>query len=128
MDNQFTELFVNASLPDGARLHSISSPHSSAWLPSLRLSLHLDPSELQVAIISGGYGLPSVKVSYVPNACPIHCTTLVTMPCHAKMALMWFNCCRLSQLPVRDEEDISRTCLPCFMTQAAISRTCSQHN
>ena len=86
---------VNTSLPDRARLLSISSPATFiisylSRTPSPRLSLNLDPSELQVAIISGGYGLPSVKVGYVPSACPIHCTTLVTMPCHAKMALMWF--------------------------------------
>ena len=51
-DHQFTKLFVNASLPDGACLLSISSPHSSAWLsvtPSPRLNLQLDPSEYQVA-------------------------------------------------------------------------------
>ena len=51
-DQQFTKLFANASLPDRARLLSISSPHSSAWLsvtPSPRLNLHLDPSEFQVA-------------------------------------------------------------------------------
>eukprot|EP00731_Ephydatia_muelleri_P033521 Em0031g29a len=52
-NQQFTKLFANASLPDRARLLSISSPHSSAWLsvtPSPRLNLHLDPSEFQVAI------------------------------------------------------------------------------
>ena len=45
-DKLFTELFNNASLPDRARLLSVSSHHSSAWLsvtPSLRLNLHLDP-------------------------------------------------------------------------------------
>ena len=52
-DQQFTELFSNASLPDRARLLSISLPHSSAWLSVTtfpRLNLHLDPSEFQVAI------------------------------------------------------------------------------
>ena len=41
-DQQFANLFANASLPDRARLLSIFSPHSSAWLsitPSPRLNL-----------------------------------------------------------------------------------------
>ncbi|KAL5510763.1 hypothetical protein EMCRGX_G006364 [Ephydatia muelleri] len=52
-DQQFNNLFHNASVTDRARLLSISSPHASAWLsvtPSPRLNLHLEPAEFQVAL------------------------------------------------------------------------------
>ena len=68
-DQQFTKLFANASLPDRARLLSISSPHSSAWLsvtPSPRLNLHLDPSEFQVAI-KWWLGLPVSQGQLCPQ-------------------------------------------------------------
>ena len=68
-DQQFTKLFANASLPDRARLLSISSPHSSAWLsvtPSPRLNLHLDPSEFQVAI-KWWLGLPISQGQLCPQ-------------------------------------------------------------
>ena len=48
-DQQFNNVFHNASVTDRARLLSISSPHASAWLsvtPSPRLNLHLEPAEL----------------------------------------------------------------------------------
>ena len=50
-DQQFTKLFANASVSNRARLLSISSPHSSAWLsviPSPRLNLHYDPYQWQL--------------------------------------------------------------------------------
>ena len=68
-DQQFTKLFANASLPDRARLLSISSLHSSAWLsvtPSPRLNLHLDPSEFQVAI-KWWLGLPVSQGQLCPQ-------------------------------------------------------------
>ncbi|KAL5509663.1 hypothetical protein EMCRGX_G005065 [Ephydatia muelleri] len=68
-NQQFTKLFANASLPDRARLLSISSPHSSAWLsvtPSPRLNLHLDPSEFQVAI-KWWLGLPVSQGQLCPQ-------------------------------------------------------------
>ncbi|KAL5475323.1 hypothetical protein EMCRGX_G027418 [Ephydatia muelleri] len=52
-DQQFNNLFHNASVTDRARLLSISSPHASAWLsvtPSPQLNLHLEPAEFQVAL------------------------------------------------------------------------------
>ena len=52
-NRQFSNLFHSATLTDRARLLSISSPHTSAWLsvtPSPRLNLHLEPAELQVAL------------------------------------------------------------------------------
>eukprot|EP00731_Ephydatia_muelleri_P027500 Em0019g373a len=52
-DQQFNNLFHNASVTDRARLLSISSPHASAWLsvtPSSRLNLHLEPAEFQAAL------------------------------------------------------------------------------
>ena len=68
-DKLFTELFNNASLPDRARFLSVSSRHSSAWLsvtPSLRLNLHLDPSEFQVAI-KWWLGLPTSQGQVCPQ-------------------------------------------------------------
>ena len=72
---QFANLFANASLPDRARLLSISSPHSSAWLsvtpsPRLIFNLHLDPSEFQVAI-KWWLGLP-VSQSQLCAQCMSH--------------------------------------------------------
>eukprot|EP00731_Ephydatia_muelleri_P013949 Em0007g1259a len=52
-DQQFNNLFHNASVTDRARLLYISSPHASAWpsvTPSPRLNLHLEPAEFQVAL------------------------------------------------------------------------------
>ena len=72
-DKLFTQLFNNASLPDRARLLSVSSRHSSAWLfvtPSLRLNLHLDPSEFQVAI-KWWLGLPACQGQICPQ-CSSH--------------------------------------------------------
>ena len=45
-DHNLSVLLDKVSLPDKARLLSISSPHAAAWLsviPSLRLNLHLEP-------------------------------------------------------------------------------------
>ena len=72
-DKLFTQLFNNASLPDRACLLSVSSRHSSAWLfvtPSLRLNLHLDPSEFQVAI-KWWLGLPACQGQICPQ-CSSH--------------------------------------------------------
>ena len=52
-DHQFTELYNSASMPDKARVHSISSPHASAWLsviPSPGSQSHLEPNEFQIAL------------------------------------------------------------------------------
>ena len=49
-DHQFTEL---CPMPDKARLHSISSPHASAWLsviPSPGSQSHLERNEFQIAL------------------------------------------------------------------------------
>ena len=43
----------NVSLPDKEHLLSISLPHAAAWLSvitSLRLNLHLEPAEFQIAV------------------------------------------------------------------------------
>ena len=47
------QLSDKVSLPDKARLLSISLPHAAAWLsviPSLWLNLHLEPAEFQIAV------------------------------------------------------------------------------
>ena len=52
-DHQFMELYNSASMPDNAHLHSISSPHASAWLfviPSPGSQSHLEPNEFQIAL------------------------------------------------------------------------------
>ena len=52
-DHQFTELYNSASMPDKARLHSISSPHASAWLSVISSpgsQSHLEPNEFQIAL------------------------------------------------------------------------------
>ena len=52
-DHDLSVLLDKVSLPDKARLLSISSPHAAAWLsviPSLRLNLHLEPAEFQIAV------------------------------------------------------------------------------
>ena len=52
-DHQFMELYNSVSMPDKARLQSISSPHASAWLsviPSPGSQSHLEPNEFQIAL------------------------------------------------------------------------------
>ena len=52
-NHQFKLLFDHSSLPDRARLLSVSSPNAAAWLsvlPSPGLNLHMDPLEFQVAL------------------------------------------------------------------------------
>eukprot|EP00731_Ephydatia_muelleri_P031407 Em0022g921a len=73
-DQQFNNLFHNASVADRARLLSISSPHASAWLsvtPSPRLNLHLEPAEFQVAL-KWWLGIPVAQ----GQSCP-HCPSCV---------------------------------------------------
>ena len=70
-DRQFGNLFHSATLTDKARLLSISSPHTSAWLsvtPSPRLNLHLEPAEFQVAL-KWWLGIPVVQGQSCPQ-CP----------------------------------------------------------
>ena len=53
VNHQFKLLFDHSSLPDRARLPSVSSPNAAAWLsvlPSPGLNLHMDPPEFQVAL------------------------------------------------------------------------------
>ena len=52
-DELFRQLLSKSSVPDRARLLSVSPPHASAWLsvvPSPGLNLHLEPAEFQAAI------------------------------------------------------------------------------
>ena len=52
-DHQFMELYNSASMPDKARLQSLSSPHASAWLsviPSPGSQSQLEPNEFQIAL------------------------------------------------------------------------------
>ncbi|KAL5494027.1 hypothetical protein EMCRGX_G015296 [Ephydatia muelleri] len=70
-DRQFGNLFHSATLTDKARLLSISSPPTSAWLsvtPSPRLNLHLEPAEFQVAL-KWWLGIPVVQGQSCPQ-CP----------------------------------------------------------
>ena len=72
-DSMFAQLFSKSSLPDRARLLSVSSPHTAAWLstaPSHGLNLQLEPSEFQAAIqwwlgfdISGSQGATCLHCS-----------------------------------------------------------------
>ena len=73
-DRQFSNLFHSATLTDRARLLSISSSHTSAWLfvtPSPLLNLHLEPAEFQVAL-KWWLGIPVVQ----GQSCP-HCPSFV---------------------------------------------------
>ena len=70
-DQQFNNLFHNASVTDRARLLSISFPHAPAWLsvtPSPRLNLHLEPAEFQEAL-KWWLGIPVVQGQSGPH-CP----------------------------------------------------------
>ena len=52
-DELFRQILSKSSVPDRARLLSVSSSHASAWLsvvPSPGLNLHLEPAEFQAAI------------------------------------------------------------------------------
>ena len=73
-DQQFGNLFHSATLTDRARLLSVSSPHTSAWLsvtPFPRLNLHLEPAEFQVAL-KWWLGIPVIQ----GQSCP-HCPSFV---------------------------------------------------
>ncbi|KAL5475789.1 hypothetical protein EMCRGX_G025642 [Ephydatia muelleri] len=64
---------AKASLPDKARLLSVSSPKAAAWLsviPSFRLNLYLDPAEFQTAV-EGWLGIAVTDNSFCPF-CPSH--------------------------------------------------------
>ena len=54
LDNHLFKVLLDmSSVADKAHLLSVSSPHAASWLsvtPSADLSLHLDPSQFQVAI------------------------------------------------------------------------------
>ena len=72
-DNMFAQHFSKSSLPDRARLLSVSSPHAAAWLstaPSPGLNLQLEPSEFQAAI----QWWLSVDISGSRGATCPHCT------------------------------------------------------
>ena len=57
-DHDLCVLLDKVSLPDKARLLSISSPHAAAWLSvihSLRLNLHLEPAEFHCCKVVVGH-------------------------------------------------------------------------
>ena len=92
-EQQFNNLFHNASVTDRARLLSISSPHASAWLsvtPSPRLNLHLEPAEFQVAL-SGGWVFQWSKAKVALTVLPVCWMTLAITPSLANMEGMWFR-------------------------------------
>ena len=72
-DQYLSVLLDKVSLPNKARLLSISSPHAAAWLsviPSLRLNLHLEPAEFQVAV-KWWLGIAVTDIP-VCSFCPYH--------------------------------------------------------
>ena len=72
-DHDLCVLLDKVSLPDNACLLSISSPHAAAWLsviPSLRLSLHLEPAESPIAV-EWWLGI-AVTDNPVCSFCPSH--------------------------------------------------------
>ena len=69
-DAMFRQLVSKSSVPDRARLLSVSSPHASAWLsvvPSPGLNLHLEPAEFQAAI-QWWLGIGVAHCSMCPSA------------------------------------------------------------
>ena len=74
-DSMFAQLFSKSSLPDRARLLSVSSPHAAAWLstaPSPGLNLQLEPPEFQAAIQWWlGVGISGSQGATCPH-CPAH--------------------------------------------------------
>ena len=71
---QFNSLFNSCSLADKARLLSVSSPHTSAWIsvvPSSSLGLHLDPNEFQTAVKWWLGVNPSFSSDGNPMVCPL---------------------------------------------------------
>ncbi|KAL5481549.1 hypothetical protein EMCRGX_G021737 [Ephydatia muelleri] len=88
---QFNSLLNSCSLADKARLLSVLSPHTSAWIsvvPSLSSGLHLDPNELQTAVkwwlgVNPSLNLMEIQwfVLYAPT---VHLTLWVTTVSHAR--------------------------------------------
>ena len=71
---QFNSLLNSCSLADKARLLSVSSPHTSAWIsvvPSSSLGLHLDPNEFQTAVKWWLGVNPSFSSDGNPMVCPL---------------------------------------------------------
>ena len=69
-DAMFRQLVSKSSVPDKARLLSVSSPHASAWLsvvPSPGLNLHLELAEFQAAI-QWWLGIGVAHCSMCPSA------------------------------------------------------------
>ena len=72
-DHDLSVLLDKVSLPEKACLLSISSPHAAAWLsviPSLRLNLHLEPAEFQIAV-KWWLGIAVIDIP-VCSFCPSH--------------------------------------------------------
>ena len=101
-------LLDKVSLPDKARLLSISSPHATAWLsviPSLRLNLHLEPDEFQIAV-KWWLGIAATDIP-VCSFCPFHALGHHALTCkhggdvvsrHNRLRDVLLESCRLACL------------------------------
>ena len=105
-NHQFKLLFDHSSLPDRARLLSVSFPNSAVWLsmPGLNYNQHIDPPEFQVALkwwlgMDLAQGLnctfcPSLALDPVGH----HAITCKHGPDvvsrHNKLCDMFLECCR----------------------------------
>ena len=67
LDDHLFQSMLMTSPANKARLLSVSTPHASSWLsvvPSVELSLHLDPAEFQAAVKWTGC---RISVSILPR-------------------------------------------------------------
>ena len=94
------ELFDKASLPDKARLLSVSLPYAAAWLsdiPSIGLNLHLDPAEFQTAVWWLGIAIPLPFLS-IPFFGPFRSPHLNmggnAVSCHNRLRDVLLESCR----------------------------------
>ena len=95
-------------MPDKAHLLSISSPHAAAWLsviPSLRLNLHLEPAEFQIAV-KWWLGIAVIDIP-VCSFCPSHALGHHALTCkhrgdvvsrHNRLRDVLLESCRLACL------------------------------
>ena len=115
-NHQFTLLFDHSSLPDRARLLSVSSPNAVAWLsvlPSPGLNLHMDPPEFQVAL-KWWLGMDlaqGINCTFCPSLGldPLghHAITCKhwgdVVSCHNKLCDVFVECCRRANVSAQVE-------------------------
>ena len=115
-NRQFKLLFDYLSLPDRARLLSVSPPNVAAWLsvlPSSGLHLHMDPPEFQVALKwwLGTDLAQGLNCTFCPSLTldPLghHAITLQAwgdvVSCHNKLCDVFVECCRQANVSAQVE-------------------------